>query len=74
MATPRLIDLVKNQKVNFQYYRDQELWYKTDSGFLFPVPLRDAGTATFLREDKAILFMRYIRWYKEEMDKAAIAA
>lgn len=69
MATPKLIELVKDQKVNFQYYRDKELWYTTDSGFLFPVPISDAGTATFLREDKAILFMRYIRKYKEEMDK-----
>ena len=71
MATPKLIELVKNQKVHFQYYRDMELWYTTDSGFLFPVPIRDTGTATFLKEDKAILFMRYIRKYKEEMDKEA---
>jgi hypothetical protein len=69
MVTPKLIDLVKNQQVHFQYYRDKELWYVTDSGFLFPVPIGDAGTATFLKEDKAILFMRYIRKYKEEMDK-----
>jgi hypothetical protein len=71
MAAQKLIDLVKNQKVYFQYYRDKELWYKTDSNFLFPVPISDAGTATFQNEDKAILFMRYIRKYKEEMDKVA---
>jgi len=71
MAAQKLIDLVKNQQVHFQYYRDKDLWYKTDSGFLFPVPISDAGTATFLREDKAILFMRYIRRYKEEVNKEA---
>lgn len=74
MATQKLIELVKDQRVHFQYFRDNELWYRTDSGFLFPVPIREAGTATFLRDDKAILFMRYIRMYKEEMDKEPIAA
>lgn len=68
----KLIELVRDQRVHFQYYRDKELWYKTDTGFLFPVPISDAGTATFLNEDKAILFMRYIRIYKEELDKESI--
>lgn len=61
-------DLVKDQRVQFQYYRDKELWYKTTNGFLFPVPISDVGNATFLAEDKAILFMRYIRKYKDELD------
>jgi hypothetical protein len=67
----KMIDLVKGQKVYFQYYRDGELWYQTDNGFLFPVPIRDSketGNATFMASDKAILFMRYIRKYKEEID------
>jgi len=67
-----LIDLVNNnQQVHFEYYRDNELWYKTDSGFLFPVPLiaKEIGSATFLRDDKAILFMRYIRKYLKEMEE-----
>ena len=68
----KLIDLVKDQQVHFRYYRDKELWYATDSNFLFPVPVSDAGTATFLRDDKAIIFMRYIRKYKEEMDKEVL--
>lgn len=67
----KLIELVKDQQVHFQYYRDNELWYKTDNGFLFPVPIskKEIGTATFSRDDKAILFMRYIRKYKDEMDR-----
>ena len=64
----KLLDLVKDQQVHFQYCRDNELWYKTDNEFIFPVPIRDMGTATFLRDDKAILFMRYIRKYKNELD------
>jgi hypothetical protein len=37
------------------------LWYVTECGFEFPVPTEDIGNATFLAEDKAMLFMRYIR-------------
>ena len=55
-------EMVKdNQKVHFDFYRQGELWYKTDTGFEFPVPISDTGDGVFLREDKALLFMRYIR-------------
>ena len=47
--------------VRFQYYRDGALYYKTEAGLLFPVPIDDIGNATFMAEDKALLFMRYIR-------------
>ena len=67
-----ILNLVKNQKVYFQYYRDKELWYKTTNGFIFPVPIKDVGTATFLKEDKAIFCMRWIRKYKEVLDKEAL--
>lgn len=50
-----------NQKVRFAFYRDGQLWYTTECGFRFPVPIAEAGTATFLAEDRALLFMRYIR-------------
>jgi hypothetical protein len=53
--------VVNNQKVRFTFYRDGQLWYETECGFRFPVPISDAGTATFMSEDRAILFMRYIR-------------
>ncbi len=53
--------VVNNQKVRFSFYRDGDLWYETECGFRFPVPIAEAGTATFLAEDRAILFMRYIR-------------
>lgn len=60
-------------KVYFQYYRDGEMWYKTDTDFLFPVPVHDRyeiGNATFHNEDKALLFMRYIRKYMLEIENA----
>jgi hypothetical protein len=64
-------EMVKDRKkVRFSFYRDKELWYVTEDGFEFPVPLDDVGNATFLHEDKAILFMRYIRKHIEFLDKA----
>ena len=67
----KLIELIKDQQVHYQYYRENELWYETDNGFKFPVPIskKEIGNATFLRDDKAILFMRYIRKYKNEIDE-----
>ena len=59
-----------NQKVRFRFYRDGRLWYGTECGFEFPIPISEAGTATFLAEDKAILFMRYIRKYMEFLKKS----
>jgi len=58
----RLIDMVKNRVVRFKFYRNGELWYEISGiNFMFPVPTDDIGYATFLAEDKASLFMRYIR-------------
>lgn len=59
------------RKVRFVRYRAGNLWYVTDSGFEFPVPVSDAGEATFLAEDKAPLFMRYIRKHLETIKEAA---
>ena len=57
----------KGQMVHFQYFRDNEFWYKTDAGLLFPISLKEAqtGRATFLASDKAIYFMRWIKRYVE---------
>lgn len=64
----QLKDLVKDQQVHFSFYRQKELWYTTDSGFEFPVPIEDVGDGVFLRDDKAILFMRYIRKHLDTID------
>jgi len=68
-----LLEMVKGKKVHFSFYRDEVLWYETEDGFEFPVPIQDIGNATFLAEDKAILFMRYIRKHlatRESYEKA----
>jgi len=56
-----------NKQVTFEFYRKGELWYKTECGFLFPVPISDTGDGTFLNEDKAMMYMRYIRKQIEMM-------
>lgn len=38
--------------------------------FEFPVPVSDIGNATFLAEDRAPLFMRYIRKHLELLEEA----
>lgn len=55
--------------VTFEYYRDGQLFYKTESGLIFPVPIEDIGNATFLKEDKAMLFMRYIRKFIQSLNQ-----
>jgi hypothetical protein len=58
-----LKQLIKGN-VEFQFYRDSQLWYKTEEGnFLFPVPVADIGNATFAKVEKGLLMMRYIRKY-----------
>lgn len=62
-----MIDIKKavKEKVFFHSYKDGSLWYETVSGDLFPVPIEDTGNATFLAEDKGLLFMRYMRKFNE---------
>ena len=64
MKTPSLKDLVKGNRVYFSHYRKGFMYYSVAydaQTYLFPVPLDDIGDATLLKEDKAMLFMRYIR-------------
>ena len=57
------------QMVTFVCYSKGEMWYKTDSGFDFPVPMDDTGDGIFLAKDKAIMFMRYIRKHIANIEK-----
>jgi hypothetical protein len=62
----KMIDHVRG-RVKFQYYREGNLYYETETGILFAVPISDTAEATFLAEDKAILFMRYLRKHFEAL-------
>ena len=59
-----------NQSVFFVRYREDELFYRTACGFEFPVPIAETGGAEFLAQDKALLFMRYIRKVIERIEHA----
>jgi hypothetical protein len=55
-------EMVKDhKKVKFSFYRDKELWYITENGFEFPVPIEEIGNATF---------MAYIRKQMEMIEQA----
>jgi len=69
----KIKDIVKNQNAHFVFYRDGALFYETDNGFQFPVPVDDAGSATFNKEEKAILLMRYIRKHLHKTAEARLA-
>lgn len=63
-------DMVKDgKKVRFVQYKHNQLWYETECGFKFPVDTNDTGDGTFLAEDKAMLFMRYIRKAIKEIEE-----
>lgn len=71
-----------DNQVYFTRYFDNNLWYRVGyavdgeladpvyDNFEFPVPVADTQGATFLAQDKAILFMRYIRKHMEMLEKA----
>lgn len=69
----RLYDMVNGRKVRLAYCRDGALWYRTECGFEFPVPLGEIGTATFYAEDRAPLFIRYIRAHQKLLADAKAA-
>lgn len=48
----------------------QELWYRCDDGFEFPVPLSDTFGAEFKDADKAMYFMRWIRPHMKLIEQA----
>ncbi len=56
-----------NKKVRFVKFFDGELWYKTEFNEEFSIPLSDTKGATFLFEDRAILFMRWMNKHNRDM-------
>jgi hypothetical protein len=59
-------DMVKGgKKVHFVRYRKGHLYYVTECGFEFPVPIEDLGDASCHGQEKAVLLMRYIRQHRD---------
>jgi len=49
------------QVVRFEFYRTGVLYYRTERGLIFEVPADDVGTGVLKAEDRAMLYMRWIR-------------
>lgn len=60
----------KKRMVQFVKYFDGNLWYETETGFQFPVPVSEAGNTAFPAVDTAPLYMRYIRKHIETVENA----
>lgn len=53
--------------VHFLQYYDGDLWYETETGFRFPVPVAEAGNMTCLAEDRAENFSKWINRHLKVM-------
>lgn len=62
-----------NESVRFMFFLSGKLWYRTESGFKFPVPIKGSGQSVFLNEDRAKRFYPYIKAHAEKLDKAKAA-
>lgn len=71
MNIPVLKEVVAPGKmVTFCTFDYPTMWYQTECGFKFPIPLDDTKDASFKKEDRAIFFMRWIRKHIDEITKA----
>lgn len=61
-------EMVKDGKrVSLLCYKDSELWYRTECGFEFPVPISDTSNTRFLPKEHAKFFVPYIRKHIESL-------
>jgi hypothetical protein len=62
MFSFNIVDHVSEKKnVYFRFYQMDKLYYETELGLVFEIPISDTGTGTFLAKDKALNYMRWIR-------------
>lgn len=61
------------KKAKFVRYYCHQMWYQTECGFMFPVPLSDNGAAVLEAEEKALLLMRYIKAHIKLTEQAQAA-
>ena len=65
--------LKDNETVRFMFFLSGKLWYRTESGFKFPVPIKSSYQSVFLNEDRANRFYPYIKAHAEKLSKAEAA-
>jgi hypothetical protein len=61
------LDVKENVRgtATLQYFRNNALWYRTEAGLMFPVPVEDIGDATFNPTEKGLFLMRWVRKHIE---------
>ena len=64
--------MVKNKTARFVEYKKDNLWYCTDDGFEFPVPISDIGDGIFRASEKAMTLMRYMRIHLDNIEKGNV--
>lgn len=65
--------LKDNESVRFMFFLSGKLWYRTESGFKFPVPIKGSGQKVFLNEDRANRFYPFIKAHAEKLSKPKAA-
>lgn len=53
--------------VTFQWYCSDDLFYQTEAGEMFTIPISDTGNTRFDAEIPAILTMRWMRLWNEKL-------
>jgi hypothetical protein len=70
-----IADLVRDgKKTTFMFFKENELWYKTEDGFEYPIHFSETQGGIFLNEDKAIFHMRFIRPHFKMLQEAKAEA
>lgn len=55
----------------FSCYRDGNLWYVTEKGFEFPIPVSDLQGTQVKSVEKAIFLLRWMRRHADIINEAA---
>jgi hypothetical protein len=58
----------------FTFYKAGNLWYRTDTGLEFPVPIDDLDSASVEAEIKSMTLMRWVRKHVNTLNEARAAA
>jgi len=66
----KITELVRDNKMaRFDRYSDGHLWYATEDGFEFPIPVEDTRGGVFRGEEKALHLMRWIRQHLSKLQQ-----
>jgi len=74
MAKRSIKEMIKGKQARFVRYTDESLWYCTDDGFEFPIPIEEAKGGVFKAEHKAIRLMRWIRQHVNLLESEGVEA